>query len=113
MSTNLTDKLKFKFELLETPLTVQLAVQGFWSHVNSHVCIHFQCQGIDEEHLFDIIIINSYDLILGTPWLYQYQACNPGRVIIGSDKSVPVKLGAGTKLITHAMGVREDEIEAA
>jgi hypothetical protein len=78
--------------------------------------VRFQYQGIDEERLFDIININSYDLILGTPWLYQHQVCvglNPGRVVLGSDGSVPIKLGAGTKLMAQAISVGVEEIETA
>jgi hypothetical protein len=87
MSTNLADQLNVNTEWLEVPLTVQLAVQGSRSRSNSRARVRFQYQGIDEERLFDIININSYDLILGTPWLYQHQAyigLNPGRVVIGS-----------------------------
>ena len=116
MSTNLADQLKVKTEELETPLPVQLAVQGSRTHVNSHAQVQFQYQDIDEERLFDIININSYDLILGTPWLYQHQVCvgfNPGRVVIGSDDAVPVKLGPSTKLMSQAISVGEDEIKAA
>ena len=91
MSTSLTDQLKVQLETLEVPLLVQLAVQGSRSHVNSCTQVHFQYQGIDKERVFDIININSYDLILGTPWLFQHQVClglNPGRVVLGSDDLV-------------------------
>ena len=46
-----------------------------------------QYQGINEQCMFDIINLNSYDLILGAPWMYQHQLClefNPPCVIIGS-----------------------------
>ena len=49
-------------------------------------------------------------------WLYQHQSCvgfNPGCVVIGSDDSVPVKLGTSTKLMAQAISVGADEIEAA
>jgi len=116
ISSSLADQLKVKCETLEVPLPVQLAVQGSRTRVNSRARVQFKYQGIDEERLFDIININSYDLILGTPWLYQHQACvgfNPGRVVIGSDDSVPVKLGTSTKLMAQAISVGADEIEAA
>ena len=116
MSTSLADQLKVKLETLEAPLPVQLAVQGSRTRVNSCARVRFQYQGIDEECLFDIININSYDLILGTPWLYQHQVCvglNPGHVVLGSDESVPIKLGAGTKLMAQAISVGAEEIETA
>jgi len=108
MSAHFADQLKLENEKLELPLMVQLAVQGLHSRVNSRVCVHFQYQGIDEEQMFDIININSYDLILGTPWLYQHQAyigLNPGHVVIGSDKSIPIRLGSGTKLMAKAISI--------
>jgi len=116
MSTSLADQLKVKLETLEAPLPVQLVVQGSRTRVNSCAQVRFQYQGIDEERLFDIININSYDLILGTPWLYQHQVCvglNPGHVVLGSDESVPIKLGAGTKLMAQAISVGAEEIETA
>ena len=61
------DQLKVKTERLDVPLTVQLAVQGSRSRSNSPARVRFQYQGIDEERVFDVININSYDLILGTP----------------------------------------------
>jgi len=48
--------------------------------------------------------------------LYQHQVCvglNPGRVVLGSDESVPIKLGAGTKLMAQAISVGAEEIETA
>ena len=116
ISSSLADQLKVKMETVATPLPVQLAVQGSRTHVNSCACVQFKYQGIDEERLFNIININSYDVILGTPWLYQHQACvgfNPGHVIIGSNDSVPVKLGSSTKLMVQAISVEAEEIEAA
>ncbi|KIM36975.1 hypothetical protein M413DRAFT_77523, partial [Hebeloma cylindrosporum] len=116
MSTSLADQLKVKLVPLEVPLSVQLAVQGSRTRVNSCARVRFQYQGIDEERVFDIININSYDLILGTPWLFQHQVClglNPGRCVLGSDISVPIKLGTGTKLMAHAIAVGEGTLESA
>ena len=75
MSTTLVDQLGAKRTLLETPLALQLVVQGSWSWVNARVSVQFKYQDIDEPRTFDIINLNNYDLILGTPWMHQHQIC--------------------------------------
>ena len=30
---------------------------------------------IKEDHTFNIINLNNYDIILGTPWMHQHQIC--------------------------------------
>ena len=116
MSTNLADQLKVKQEELESPLGLQLAVQGSRSKINFRAQSRFQYQGIDEERHFDIINLSSYDLILGTPWMYQHQVClgfNPVRVVIGTDTALPIKKGADTKLMAQAIDVGIDKLEQA
>ena len=73
-------------------------------------------QSIDEKHTLDVININSYDLILGTPWLYQHQVCvgfNPACIIIGSDDSLPLNVNPDTKLMVHSLTAESHEIEQA
>jgi len=72
MSTTLADQLKVERVKFESPLALQLAVQGSRSKINSGTSVKFEYQGINEERYFDIINISNYDLILGTPWLYQH-----------------------------------------
>ena len=88
-------------------LALQLAVQGSRSKVNSVATAQLQYQGINEKCTFDIINLNGYDLILGTPWMHQHQLCigfNPARVVISSDDAQPLKLGSDTKLMVHTLG---------
>jgi len=73
MSLNLAEQLKAKRIWLEKPLPIQLAVQGSRSKVNSGVSVHFQYQGTDYQRYFDVINLQNYDIILGTPFLYQHQ----------------------------------------
>ena len=116
ISTTLADQLKLKRIVLDKPITLQLAVQGSRSKVNSRVEARLQYQSIDETRQFDVININSYDLILGTPWMWQHQVCiglNPARVVIGSDTTLPMKLGANTKPMAHSVAFDSDEVEAA
>ena len=63
---------------------------------------------------FDIINLSNYDLILGTPWLFQHQVCvrfNPARVVIGSDVSTELKGPAVTNVASRSLTVDADEIE--
>ena len=83
MSSTLADQLAVKRSTLDAPLSLQLAIQGLRSKVNAVGTVQFQYQGINETCTFDIINLNSYDLILGTPWMHQHQVClgfNPAHV---------------------------------
>ena len=116
MSSTLADQLGVKKTSLDVPLALQLAVQGSRSKVNSVTTVQLQYQDINEQRTFDIINLNGYDLILGTPWMHQHQVCigfNPARVIIGSDVSQPLKVGTDTKLMVHAVTPEERDIEDA
>ena len=116
MSSTLADQIGGKKTILETPLALQLAVQGSRSKVNSTITTQFQYQDINEQRTFDVINLNNYDLILGTPWMHQHQICigfNPARVIIGSDDSQPLKMGDDTKLLVNAMTPEGQDLEKA
>ncbi|KAF8808285.1 hypothetical protein BYT27DRAFT_7189062 [Phlegmacium glaucopus] len=114
MSSTLADQLSVKKEKLDVPLPLQLAVQGSRSKVNAVTSVQFQYQGINEQQTFDIININNYDLILGTPWMHQHQVClgfNPARVVIGSNESQPLQAGPKTRLMIHALTPEEQDEE--
>lgn len=73
MSARLAHQLGVKVFELEKPLPVHLAVQGSRSKIN------FGCK--------------NYDLILGTPFLYQHRVAvglNPITVEIGSATALPL-----------------------
>ena len=114
MSTNLADQLDVKQEELKAPLGLQLAVQGSRSKINFRARSRFQYQGIDEECQFDIINLSNYDLILGTPWMYQHQVClgfNPAWVVIRTDNALPIKKGADTKLMVQTIDISTNKLE--
>ena len=116
MSSNLADQLNVSREELESPMVLQLAVQGSRSKVNTRAKVKIEYQSISEDRYFDIININSYDLILGTPFLHQHQICiglNPARVVVGSDVSQPIRQGPDTRLMSMSLQTESDEIEAA
>ena len=106
LSSTLVGQLSIKREQLDLPLSLQLAVQGSRSKVNTRASTRLEYQGVKETRIFNIININNYDLILGTPWMYQHQIClgfNPARVVIGSNKVLAVKTGVDTKLMSAAI----------
>jgi len=105
-----------KREAIYSPVTLQLAVQGSRSKVNAVAHVNIKYQNIDCQRYFDIANISNYDMILGTLWIYQHSVCvglNPARVIIGSDKPLPLKSGPETKFVVQSIDVTSDEIEAA
>ena len=105
MSSTLVDQLKLKRMNLEKPLGLQLAVQGSKSKINSVVNVNYSYQDIKDSRQFDIANLNDYDMILGTPWMYQHQVCiglNPARIVIRSDVPLPILTGTDTKFLLAA-----------
>jgi hypothetical protein len=116
MSSTLADQLKIKRITLEKPLTIQLAVQGSRSKVNFGAKAMMSYQHIKEERFFDIINLQDYDLILGTPFLFQHQVSvglNPPRVVVGSDKALPVKGKQVSVIESRAAATVEEDLEQA
>ena len=91
-------------------------MQGSRSKVNAQATIDLQYQTISETRTFDIVNLSHYDLILGTPWMYQHQVClgfNPARVVIGSDVALPMKSGIDTKLMASRISLQEQAVNEA
>ena len=115
ISSTLVDQLSVSREPLDSPLSLHLAVQGSRSKVNARATVELRYQGIKESRTLDIINLNNYDLILGTPWMYQHQVClgfNPARVVVGSDVALPLKAGVDTKLLVSMMNPEDKRIES-
>ena len=94
MSVNLAEQLDVPRIELAKPLTVQLAVQGSRSKVNHRMKVTLKYQEINSEWYFDIANLQNYDLILGTPFLFQHKVMvglNESHVIIGSHEPVPIR----------------------
>ena len=97
-----------------TPVMVQLAVQGSRSKSNYNAKVQFEYQMINEKRNFDVINLTNYDLILGTPWLYQHQVTmglHPVHVVVGSTESLPMKGPGVAKLSTGAMSVMQENLQ--
>ena len=102
MSSTVVDQLKLKRTVLDKPLGLQLAVQGSRSKIMATVDVNYSYQNIETVRRFDIANLNDYDMILGTPWMYQHQVCiglNPARIVIGSNEPLPILSGTDTKYL--------------
>ncbi|KAJ2914251.1 hypothetical protein MD484_g6182, partial [Candolleomyces efflorescens] len=116
ISSTVVDQLKLKREKLDDPLNLQLAVQGLKSKITSRVTVKLAYQDIDEDRHFDVINVSNYDLILGTPFLYQHQVCvglNPARVVIGSATSLPIQEDTTTRVVISGISMDDQAIEKA
>ncbi|EJD49909.1 hypothetical protein AURDEDRAFT_160931 [Auricularia subglabra TFB-10046 SS5] len=114
MSTTLADQLKLPMNALERPIPVQLAVKGSRSKINVEVSARFQYQDIDCEKRFDIANLDNYDLILGTPFLWQHSVAiglNPTRVLIGNAKPLTIHGSEVFSLSASAAIVEEERLE--
>ncbi|KAG9227856.1 hypothetical protein CCMSSC00406_0008678 [Pleurotus cornucopiae] len=114
ISTNLVEQLGLKKIQLKNPLAVQLAVQGSRSKINYGCRAKISYQNIAEERYFDVINLLNYDMILGTPWLYQHQisfGINPVNVVVGSASSLPLKGAGVSTLSSRAMSLHEGNLE--
>ena len=111
MSATLVDQLKLKRTNFKTPLGLQLAVQGSRSKINSFVNVNYSYQDIVDSRRFDVANLNDYDVILGTPWIWQHKVCvglNPPRILIGSNAPIPIIAGPDTKHLLGAAALTID-----
>ncbi|KIN96997.1 hypothetical protein M404DRAFT_32735 [Pisolithus tinctorius Marx 270] len=116
MSVTLAEQLQVKRVPLEKPLTIQLAVQGSRSKVNFSAKVRFQYQNIDCERHFDVMNLQNYDLILGTPFLYQHKVMvglHSPRVVIGSSRPTEMKGEQVSTLESRATEIYHESIERA
>ncbi|KAJ8507317.1 hypothetical protein ONZ45_g10305 [Pleurotus djamor] len=116
ISTSIVDQLGLKTAELSTPLVLQMAVQGSRSKITRGCRVDMEYQSIREERYFDVTNIANYDIILGTPFLYQHEVTlgvNPARVVIGSNESKPLKGPEVSKIASRSAQIVEDNLEKA
>ncbi|KIO25449.1 hypothetical protein M407DRAFT_8417 [Tulasnella calospora MUT 4182] len=80
--------------ILNKPLPVQLATTGSRTKVNCSVDVEFSYQSVKEKRRFNVINFDEYDIILGTPFLYQYKVAigfNPTQIALGVMKAAPIQ----------------------
>ncbi|TFK78922.1 hypothetical protein K466DRAFT_446438, partial [Polyporus arcularius HHB13444] len=105
MSTTLVDQLKIAKEVIAKPLPLHMAVQGSKSNVSCVATAEFVYQDISCQRTFDVVNLDTYDVILGTPFMFQHQVAlglNPARVVIGSAVPLPI-VGEEVAVISAAV----------
>lgn len=114
ISTTIVDQLKLETEVLVKPLPVQLAVHGSRSKINHSATVDFSYQGISGKRRFDVVNLDNYDMILGTPFLFQHRVAvgfNPTRVVVGSDIPLDMKGEKITVIASAAADLMETELD--
>lgn len=110
ISTSLVDNLALKRDILANPMTLQMAVQGSRSKINATTTVTFEYSTIKCKKLFDVANIASYDMILGTMFIWQHKivlGMNPTRVAIGSNEPQKIE-GEEVHTILGAMAQKYD-----
>ncbi|KAJ3482856.1 hypothetical protein NLI96_g6704 [Meripilus lineatus] len=116
ISTKFAQQIKAKTFELEKPLPVQLAVQGSRTKVNYGCRAMIEYQDIKEDRYFDVCNLGNYDIVLGTPFLYQHKASiglNPTSVLIGSIDPLPIEGKRVRVLESRAADVLDEKLDHA
>ncbi|KAG9124852.1 DEIH-box ATPase [Ceratobasidium sp. 392] len=93
LSSTIVDQLKLEKYVLTKPLQLQMAMAGSRGMLTISTNAQITYQSINEKRDFDVGNLESYNAILGMPFLYQHSmqlSFNPNSVFIGSDKSLPL-----------------------
>lgn len=117
ISTTLAEQRRLNKVEFSKPIPLELAAQGSRSKVIYGVKVSFQYQGIDCLKYFDLMNLARYDVVLGTPFLFQHKVLaglNQSKVVIGKNEQLPIMEGANVAVLSsHAMDMLEDQVEIA
>ncbi|RPD82679.1 hypothetical protein L226DRAFT_541825 [Lentinus tigrinus ALCF2SS1-7] len=100
---------------LAKQIPLNLAVKGSRAKISYGCIAEITYQEIRERRYFDVAVMN-YDIILGTPFIYQHQmhlSMNPTKVVVGSVKSLPIAGKQVRMLESCAAELFEDHLEVA
>ncbi|TFY61096.1 hypothetical protein EVJ58_g4727, partial [Rhodofomes roseus] len=115
LSARFAHQIGVKTFELARPLPVHLAVQGSRAKINLGCKARLSYQAIsDVERYFDIVNLLNYDVILGTPFMFQHQitlGLNPTTVEIGSAVARPLEGKRLRVLESRAAEVLDDRLE--
>ncbi|KAF8585592.1 hypothetical protein K439DRAFT_1615871 [Ramaria rubella] len=114
MSTTLVDQLKLKHEPLTKPLPVQLAVSESCTVINYGTKVDFEYQDISEKCTFDIINLDSYNLILGMLFLFQHKVLmgfNPYQLAVRSKEAMPIEGNEVAHVSSRMVDLAEENLE--
>ncbi|KAJ3804934.1 hypothetical protein F5876DRAFT_52648 [Lentinula aff. lateritia] len=116
MSTQLSDQLKVMKQYHQTPIPLHLAIQGSRSKIHCGTTVNLTYQSIHADYYFDIANISNYDLILSTPWLFQYQVrigLNPTTIEVRSNVPTPIQGDNVAEVHAQSMSINGDDLEGA
>ena len=91
-----------------------MAVSGSRSSINYSTNVNLSYQTIAEKQRFDVINLESYDMILRSPFLFQHRVTmcmNPPGVHIGSAVAEEMRRELVTTIVSCATELLEDELE--
>ncbi|KAJ3556748.1 hypothetical protein NP233_g11909 [Leucocoprinus birnbaumii] len=114
ISSTIAQQLNVPKVELSKAITVQMACQGSRSNINYRTRVRFAYQKLDYEREFDVMNLANYDVVLGTPFLYQHRVSlclEPPAMVIGSETPVPLKGPRIAKLSSRAMSVYEEKLD--
>ncbi|KAJ8579495.1 hypothetical protein M405DRAFT_688374, partial [Rhizopogon salebrosus TDB-379] len=115
VSTTVVDQLKLKFDILEKPIPLQLAVSGSRSIVKATTMVDLKYQEISGPCTLDIANLEAYDVILGVPFLFQHQVLlgfNPSEIKIRSVEPLPIRGAQSQILELRGSSSEADKIDA-
>ncbi|KAG2050017.1 hypothetical protein BDR06DRAFT_984158 [Suillus hirtellus] len=115
VSSTVVDQLKLKYDLLDKPIPLQLAISGSRSAMKATTCVELAYQDIKGPCTFDIANLKSYDVILGMLFLFQHQVLlefNPPEIKIRSLEPLPIHRSQTQVLELKGMSLSSDQIEA-
>ncbi|PSS18923.1 hypothetical protein PHLCEN_2v3139 [Hermanssonia centrifuga] len=114
VSTKLVHQLNIQAFELEKQLPVHLAVQGSRAKISSGCKADLAYQTIKGIRYFDVANLLNYDLVLGTPFLFQHRVTigfNPISVVVGSSAPLPLQGKQVRVLESRAADLLQDEME--
>ncbi len=109
LSTKIAHQLGLEIFELQKQLPVHLAVQGSRAKISCGAKVELGYQSIKEICYFDIVNLLNYDMVLGTPFLFQHR--NPTSVVIGSLTALPIAGKQVRVLESCAADILHDELE--
>lgn len=114
LSAKLVHQLEIQsFELMKQ-IPIQLAIQGSRAKVTCGCKAEVLYQSVKEVRYFDVINLHNYDVVLGTPFLYQHRISigfNPISVVVGNSNALPIQGKQVRVLESRATDIYEDQLE--
>lgn len=114
ISAKLVHQLNIKPFELQKQIPVHLAVQGSRAKISTGCTVEIGYQSIREERYFDVANLLNYDLVLGTPFLFQHRVSlgfNPTTIVVGSNKALAI-VGKQVRILeSRSADLFEDRLE--